>query len=234
MATGAGSRDEAIAWYHWPLLLRPDRILTHLEMLKDQGRIDEVPSLWQVYMGILYMVHRIVRRPETVGVHPTAKVRGTLRAKILEYRPLRSPILIALRIVTPWDATGLLSDPKTIARHVVGTYHPGGNAIYDLECISIHPGELERTRARVLAAIEGRTWRDRWLQDLCVYEDYHRDLLKCVDRALAGDFGPPSDDIENPDTTVSTFARWCLKQPATPRAAWRAWRSGDLSFAPVA
>jgi hypothetical protein len=215
------------------LLGKPDRVLFHLDKLHAAGRIDSKPNLWQVSMGIFYMLHRMFFRPETIGVDD-APVRETWRARLLAYRPLRVPVLVWQEALDPFDLTGLVGGIQEKHKHLVGAYHPGENALYDLECMAWNEDALRRLREDVIGILEGKTWRARLLQDLAVYEGYHARLLGLVDRALAGDYEPASEKKEHPDTTLRAFLRWCAAQPETPEATLEALLRGEVHFGPRA
>ncbi len=200
------------------LLYRPRQIRRSLIRLYRAGLIDQVPTLWQVTLGVLYMWHRILFRAETIGVGHEP-VRPTRRARLLEHKPLRLPFLLGERAITPLDFTGFASGPERIICHLLGAYHPGDNFVYDLQTLSANPGALDELRQRVAAVVDSDDARSRWLRDLAVYDGYHERLLSAVDRALAGNFSVGDED--NADTTVPAFVAWCAAQPATPAASLR-------------
>lgn len=226
--------QEPIDWRRRLLLVHPEQVRANLRALRAAGKIEAEPTLWQMCMGVFYMLHRMFFRPETIGMSAVDRPRRTWRARLMTYRPLRFPFLLKERAVFPRNLTGLSAPPSFLASHLLGAYHPGDNATYDLEILSAYPGEMEALRARVAEVVEERTPRGAWLKDLCVYEGYHERLLRILDRCIAGDFGPWDGRPDNPDTTLRAFVRWCARQPATPGEAWRAWRRRELSFAPSA
>lgn len=213
------------------LLYNPKQIRRNLLRLSAEGYIDEVPNLWQVFMGVLYMWHRLAFRPETIGVATDEPVRPTWRARLLANKAVRLPFLLRERAITPLDFTGFGSAPDRIIAHLLGAYHPGDNFIYDLQALSAHPGKLEELHERTLALLEGRDQRAEWLRDLAVYEGYHERLRAAVERGLRGDFSVGAE--ANADTTVPAFVAWCAAQPATPLEALAAWRRGELDFSPA-
>ncbi|HHO51230.1 MAG TPA: hypothetical protein ENK18_10240, partial [Deltaproteobacteria bacterium] len=51
------------------LLFRPRHIQERLASLDEAGALSgPVPSLWQVFLGVLYMWHRVLFRPQTIGL----------------------------------------------------------------------------------------------------------------------------------------------------------------------
>jgi hypothetical protein len=213
------------------VLRNPERVEWHLEQLHKNGRIDKKPNLWQVTMGVMYMLHRMVFRPATIGLD-NSPVRDTLRARLWHYRPLRFPFLIWKKAIDPLDLTGLSGSMARKHSHLVGAYHPGDNALYDLECMTVDPEAILALREDVVGIITGQTARARFLQDLTVYAGYHERLLRLIDRALEGDFAPAVGHENHPDTTLRGFLRWCAAQPETPEETWAAWSRGDLHFGP--
>jgi len=218
-------------WFFRLALRNPERVEWHLERLYERGRIDAKPNLWQVTMGVGYMLHRMVFRPATIGLDE-APVRSTWRAQVWQYRPLRFPFLLWHQAIDPLDLTGLAGSMERKHRHLVGAYHPGENALYDLECMTCDSEALGRLHDDVVEIIKGQTVRARFLQDLAVYEGYHARLLFLIHRAMAGDFAPAAGKEDHPDTTLRGFLRWCAAQPDTPEATLKALIEGRLHFGP--
>lgn len=213
------------------VLRNPERVEWHLDRLYAMGRIDKKPNLWQVTMGVFYMLHRMAFRPATIGLD-VSPVRGTLRAHLWHYRPFRFPFLLWEKAIDPIDLTGLSGGMERKHRHLVGAYHPGDNALYDLECMMVEPEAVRRLREDVVAIIEGKTSRAEFFRDIVVYEGYHERLLHLIDRALAGDFAPAEGKENHPDTTLRGFLHWCAAQPETPAETFGALTRGELHFGP--
>lgn len=223
-----GSRQPPLAAY--ALLWAPNRIAHRLARLEAAGAIDRAPYLFQVWFGVLYMWSRVLTRPETIGLSEATPVRDTPRARRYAHRLWRAPAILRARAVNPLDQVGLGSSTPHILRHLLGAYHPGDNAVYDLQILSVEPGALEHLRDQLQQIVDGTHPHADWLQDLCVYEGYHADLLDRVERWLID--GPQDDDIDHPDTTLRAFMGWCASMPPTPGAAWRALRAGTLRLQP--
>ncbi len=220
------------AWVHDLLHFRPREIRRRLDGLVEAGEISTAPTLWQLLLGVAYMWHRAVYRPETIGVDPFATPRGTWRARLWRHRPLRAPALLFWkRAVNPLDHTGLGSSDAHMIRHLVGAYHPGDNFHYDLAILALAPDGLATLRRRTLAIVDGSAPDASVLRDLVVYEGYHERLLAAVDAWASG--SPPELPHVNPDTTLPAFLTWCAQQPRTPSETLAAIRVGDLSFAPT-
>ncbi|MCA8920312.1 MAG: hypothetical protein KDD82_00810 [Planctomycetes bacterium] len=214
------------------LLLSPRKVEANLARLSAAGVVERPPTLWQITLGVFRMWHRIAFRPETIGTCRAQTVRPTWRARLLAWRALRLPALLAEGAVVPWDLSGLLSGPDVLERHLLGAHHDGRQFVYDLEALAAHPGRLERLEQLAREVVEGDSPRARWLRDLVVFEGYHEQLLAAVRAARAGDWGVDPQEAEDPDITLSAYLRWCAQQPETPRDTWRAWRRGRLRFAP--
>lgn len=214
------------------VLLRPARIAQALDAIREARLIDPVPTLFQIELGVLRMWHRILFRPETIGMTAVHPVRDDRWARLLERRWLRFPFLLREGSVRPWDLSGLLSTPERLTTHLLGTHHDGLQFVYDLQILSAYPGAIEELRRRACEVVELDTPRTRWLRNLCVYERYHETLLEVVERAARDGVTLPPDEERDPDISFLAYLRWCALQPATPRDAWRAWRAGRLSFAP--
>jgi hypothetical protein len=233
----AGQGDPArhggrLPWHAYLVLLRPRRVAEALDAVRRAGIVAQVPSLWQIELGVLRMWHRIVFRSETIGMTTTWPVRNDPWARLLEHRPIRFPFLLRAGSVRPWDLSGLTSTPEQLTRHLLGTHHDGSQFVYDLEVLSVYPGALEALHERAREVVEHDTPRTRWLRNLCVYERYHETLLEVLERTLRAGHSLPPDDSDNPDISFRAYLGWCARQPATPRETWRAWRRGHFSFAP--
>ena len=72
-----------------------------------------------------------------------------------------------------------------------------------------------------------------WTDESVVELEYHERLLSVVEQALADGITLPPEQADDPDISFLAYLRWCARQPATPRDAWRAWRAGRLTFAPA-
>ncbi len=215
------------------LLLRdPPQVHTNLTALHGRGLIDEIPTDFQVAMGVAYMAHRIVLRPQTIGIAPDVPMRDTPRARWLSSRLLRLPFLVREGLIHPFELTGLATPPRTLRAHVVGTYHPGDNALYDLSLLAAHEGELDRLLEEVGDIVSGAHPRGIWLADLCVYEGYHDHLLGLVERSLTGDLEPVDPNVPS-DASLRGFVCFLCSQPRTPREALAALARGELRLGPA-
>lgn len=217
-------------WY--ALLWAPGRIEKRLQALQDKGTIEAAPSLWQVWMGVLYMWARVAVRSETIGMSDGEPVRSTLGAQRLNHRLHRLPALLRTRSVNPLDQVGLGSSTPHVIRHLLGAYHPGDNALYDLSILDVEPGALQALRNQLAAVLDGTHPQAVLLRDLVVYEGYHARLLTMVDAWLVE--GPGGVEITHPDTTLKAFMAWCAQRPDGPLATLDAIRHGRFSLMPDA
>ena len=212
------------------LLLAPERVVERLAAHERAGLVDRAPNAWQLTLGILRMWHRVIFRSETIGTCRELPVRGTPRARLLVFRPLRFPFLLRERAIAPWDLTGLYSSPERILRHLMGAHHDGAQFVYDLELLAPDRAWLERVRDEAQAVVAGTHPRGEWLRDLVVYERYHENLLEAVERALAGETTLSPEERRDPDLTLHGYLTWCAEQPATPADTWQAWREGRFTL----
>lgn len=231
-ATAAASAraDGRVPWYVYAVLLQPAAVQRGLERVREAGVVPETPNLWQVSLGVLRMWYRVVFRFDTIGTCRDRRVRPTLRARLLQYRPLRFPFLLAERAVAPFDFSGLASPPERILSHLVGAHHDRNQFAYDLELLSVYPGWLERVREAAAAVVASDGPRARWLRDLTVFEGYHEDLVDAVERAIEGRLRLDPDEADDPDISFLAYLRWCARQPATPAETFAAALRGELSF----
>ncbi|HEY6032673.1 MAG TPA: hypothetical protein VIV58_00400 [Kofleriaceae bacterium] len=216
-------------WYIRLVLGDPERILVHLERMREHRVVDVAPNPWQLCLGVLRLWHRNLFRPETVGTSPGGVVRSTWRARVLANRALRLPFLLAERAVAPLDFTGLRNPPERLIRHLLAAHHDGNQFVYDLEILAGH-GRLGELRDAVAELIAHDTARARWLRDLTVFEGYHESLAAAVERAIAS--GPAMSEREagDPDLSFRGYLTWCARQPATPAETLAAWRAGRFAF----
>ena len=212
------------------LLIEPDRVASRLEELRA-ARTEPTPNAWQVTLGVLRMWHRVVYRSDTIGTCRDFRPRSTWRARLLAFRPLRFPFLLAERAVHPLDFSGLRSDEDRVVAHLLGAHHDGVQFVYDLELLRDRPGALERVRAEARRVVEVDDARSRWLRDLVVFERYHENLLAAVDAFLDGTFAISETQLRDPDIALAGYLAWCARQPATPEATWRALREGRYTIA---
>jgi hypothetical protein len=215
-------------WHVRAILVRPTTIRDNLDRVCTTYELPR-PNDWQLCLGVLRLWHRVLFRSETVGTSHGGRVRPTLRARLLAWRALRLPFLLAEGAVVPLDFTGLGSTPERLTRHLLGAHHDDNQFVYDLEVMAGH-GKLAELRAAVLAVIEHDDARSRWLRDLAVFEGYHEALLAAVDRALTDGPAMSERDARDPDVSLRAYLRWCASQPATPRETVAAWRAGTFRF----
>ena len=222
----------ATPWHAWPLFIQPGRIAQGLERVRALELVDPCPNLWQLELGVMRMWHRALFRSDTIGTCTDFAPRKTWRARLLHNRILRGPFLLAERAIAPWDMTGLFSPPERIIRHLLGAHHDREQCIYDFSLLRLHPGALADFRTRLAAVVDGTHPRAEWLRDLCVYEQYHEQLLHHLDAWEAGTLTLPEAIADDPDISFEAWLRWCAAQPDT-QAKWHAARrAGTFTFAP--
>ena len=214
------------------LLPRPRVVADALDRIARSGHHPRTPNLWQIELGVLRMLHRVVFRSDTIGTSSSQRVRPTIRARFLALRPLRFPFLLAERAIAPLDYSGLASPPERVLSHLLGAHHEGWQLVYDLELLAdAYPGWIERVRDDARAIVEGRHPRGDWLRDLCVFEGYHEQLLAACESALAGTLSLPEPEASDPDITFAAYLAWCARQPATPRETLESVLAGRYSIA---
>ncbi|MDF1661466.1 MAG: hypothetical protein P1V97_06820 [Planctomycetota bacterium] len=229
MTEESKSQKDSLPWYAALLLIRPGRIRENLEKVRAAKLVEKTPNRWQIFLGVMRMLYRTIYYPESVGLSTEFAVRPGWRARLFQYRFIRGPFLFWEGSVAPLDLSGLASQRETLIRHLLGTHHDGDGAIYDLRLLSIQPGALDELKDRLLAVIEKDCGRSHWLKDLCVYEEYHNQLLEIVERVLAGNWETtPGEGII--DTSFESYLDWCATRPDNPKESWRAWREGRLGL----
>lgn len=224
------SEHDATPWLTYLLLLDPKRVVQRLKAFETQGWLDRAPNDWQLSLGVLRMWHRVIFRSEEIGTTVDHPVRATWRAKLLAWRPLRFPFLMAERAISPWDFSGLFSDRERVVRHLLGAHHDGAQFVYDFELLATERKVVERVRDEARAVVDGSHPRGAWLRDLVVYDRYHEELLEAAEAALAGELKLEGEARFDPDLSFFGYLSWCARQPATPMETMVAWREGRFSL----
>lgn len=196
-------------WYVRAFLPGSARIEASLERAQLAGIVQVTPTSSQIARGVLRMVNRLVFRSGTVGTCKDGAVRANLRARLLQYRVIRLPFLVAERAVAPLDLSGLASPPERIIRHLLAAHHDGPQFAYDLELLALWPGKLEELRRAVLDVVHRDTPRSRWLRDLAVFDGYHEHLLAAVESAIAGEPILSRAESTDPDLSFRAYLDWC-------------------------
>lgn len=212
-----------------PLLLRPrdaETKLRHYETFLD----GETPNTWQVQLGVLRMLHRVLFRSDSIGTCAEHPVRNTWRARLLHKRAIRLPVLVALRAVAPLDFSGLLSPTWRIQRHLLAAHHDGLQFVYDFELLALDEGALDEVRAHAEEIVSGRDPHAEAWRDVAIFERYHENLIAAIDAFKAGDLHLGDDD-DNPDLTFFAFLSWCARQPPDAVATLRRFEAGEYSIA---
>ncbi len=217
-------------WHAYPLFLSPQRIAEKLAQMRARGIVDPCPNLWQLELGVLRMWHRALFRSDTIGTCRDHPPRRTWRARLLANRVVRGPFLLAERAIAPWDMTGLFSSKERIIRHLLGAHHDRRQCAYDFSLLQPTAGALEELRRRLVAIVDGTDPRAAYLRDLCVYENYHEELLLALDSYLRGDSLFQPEEWDDPDIRLEAWLRWCARQPASPAEWWNAVRAGEFAF----
>lgn len=180
------------------------------------GIVPRTPTRAEIARGIRHMLHRIIFRPNTIGTSKHHAVRATWRARILKWRAIRIPFLLAEGAIAPLDLSGLASSPERIIRHLVAAHHDGVQFAYDLEILALQPGRLEELRDRVAAVVTGSSPRARWLRDLVVFDGYHEALLAAVDKVLRGEPLLDEEQSRDPDISLRAYLSFCARTHAVP------------------
>lgn len=201
------------------LLLEPETIAKTLDEGVRRGLFASAPTTWQLAQGVARMIHRMMTRPESVGLSLDAPPRRGFAARLMQFRPVRGPALLALGAVRPWDLTGLLSARDGLIRHLVGTHHDRRQFGYDLEILRLYPGGLEALFEEARSIVDGTHDKAALFRATCVYEGYHERLLAAVEAALRGETTLEPDERTDPDLSFDAFLAWCAARPNTLREA---------------
>ena len=212
------------------LLISPSQVRQNLAHINRSALTPHTPTEWQIAVGVLRMWYRMIFRSNTIGISQTHRPRSNKWARFLQYRPLRLPFVLWEGSVIPWDLSGLTSSPDRLICHVVGTHHEDEQFVYDLEILSCYPNALSQLKHKVNAIVLGTDPRSEWLQNLVVYEAYHKNLLDYMKSIEVSEWKVTLSPEAKRSIDISFYATltWCSQQPLTPRETWIAWRQGTL------
>lgn len=202
-------------WWTGALLLFPRTIAENLERAERARVVERAPNLVQLSVGVIRMWFRLMTRPETIGTCREHRVRNTLRARLLSFRPFRFPFLVRERAIAPLDFSGLASSRERVLRHLLAAHHDENQFAYDLQLLAIHPGALDELHERVRRVVTGEDPRAEWLRDLVVFENYHECLLAAVEHAVRDGVRFAPHEVDDPDIAFSAYLAWCARQPST-------------------
>ena len=211
-----------------PLLLRPRD--AEAKLREFNALLGETPNVWQVQLGVVRMLHRVLFRSESIGTCAEHPVRDTWRARMLHNRALRLAALVTLRAVAPLDFSGLLSPTWRIQRHLLAAHHDGLQFVYDFELLTISEGALDEVRAHAEEIVSGRDPHAQAWRDLAIFERYHENLIAAIDAFKAGEL-QLGGEADNPDLTFFAFLRWCAQQPPTAAETLRYFEAGEYTIA---
>jgi hypothetical protein len=226
------SRPTDAPWYVRALLPGSARIEQSLARVRDAAIVDVTPTTSQIARGVLRMVHRLVFRSETVGTCANHPVRATWRARLLHFRAIRIPFLLAERAIAPLDLSGLASPPERIIRHLLAAHHDGVQFAYDLELLALWPGRLRELRDAVSDIVRHDTPRARWLRDLVVFDGYHEALLAAIEVVLRGETLLTPSEALDPDVSLRAYLAWCAAGADRAQSAQRLPQGAVTNLAP--
>lgn len=150
----------------WNTLYRKER-RRRLQLLQDQGRIENIPTEWQIWMASYDMMTGYIIPSNDEFYANYDKNQYWLQF----LRVLDEPS-------TMMDPTGLAVDAETVIQHLLHVVHC--SAGYDVGLLEMFPDGLDRLEAQLEAYVDGRHPRQRAIADLIERPSYPAELLDAV------------------------------------------------------
>lgn len=171
------------------------------------GRLERVPSAWQLRIGTTVMLPITLSESE----RERARSRNTFAGQV----PIRVPLQLLYSPRQLLSTSGIELRARDIVRHLLCVYHEDAFLGYDLQLLESHDGGLELLESEAMRVVEGRSRISRILQRVVGWPGYHAGLVELATRARAGEYPDPLD-LDPRFCTLLGFARFCGSLPDWP------------------
>jgi hypothetical protein len=171
------------------------------------GRLERVPTPWQVRIGTAVMLPITSSESE----RERQRSRSTLAGQV----PLRVPLQVLYSPRQLLTTSGLELRARDVVRHLLCVYHEEAFLGYDLQLLESHEGGLELLEREAAAVVDGRNRLAPILRRVVGWPTYHETLVELAARARAGEYPDPLD-LDPRFCTLLGFARFCLSLPDWP------------------
>jgi hypothetical protein len=171
------------------------------------GRLERVPTPWQVRMGTAVMMPITFSESE----RERARSRSTLAGQV----PIRVPLQVLYAPRQVLSSSGLELRARDIVRHLLCVYHEDAFLGYDLQLLESHVGGLELLEREAARVVDRRNALTPLLERVVGWPGYHARLVELAMRARAGEYPDPLD-LDPRFCTLLGFARFCCSLPDWP------------------
>lgn len=171
------------------------------------GRLDRVPSPWQVRIGTAVML------PITLSESDRERARS--RTTFAGQVPVRVPIQVLYSPRQLLTTNGLELTARDVVRHLLCVYHEEAFLGYDLQLLESHVGGLELLEREAARIVDGTNRLSPILRRVVGWPTYHATLAELAARARAGEYPDPLD-LDPRFSTLLGFARFCCSLPDWP------------------
>jgi hypothetical protein len=171
------------------------------------GRLERVPTPWQVRMGTAVMMPITFSESE----RERARSRSTFAGQV----PVRVPLQVLYAPRQVLSSSGLELRAPDIVRHLLCVYHEDAFLGYDLQLLESHVGGLELLEREAARVVDRRNALTPLLERVVGWPGYHARLVELAMRARAGEYPDPLD-LDPRFCTLLGFARFCCSLPDWP------------------
>jgi hypothetical protein len=171
------------------------------------GRLERVPTPWQVRMGTAVMMPITFSESE----RERARSRSTFAGQV----PVRVPLQLLYAPRQVLSSSGLELRARDIVRHLLCVYHEDAFLGYDLQLLESHVGGLELLEREAARVVDRRNALTPLLERVVGWPGYHARLVELAMRARAGEYPDPLD-LDPRFCTLLGFARFCCSLPDWP------------------
>jgi hypothetical protein len=171
------------------------------------GRLERVPTPWQVRMGTAVMMPITFSESE----RERARSRSTFAGQV----PVRVPLQVLYAPRQVLSSSGLELRARDIVRHLLCVYHEDAFLGYDLQLLESHVGGLELLEREAARVVDRRNALTPLLERVVGWPGYHARLVELAMRARAGEYPDPLD-LDPRFCTLLGFARFCCSLPDWP------------------
>jgi hypothetical protein len=175
------------------------------------GRLDRLPSPWQVKVGWMAML--------PITLSESQRERERSRRTWMGQIPIRVPLQVLYSPRQLIADTGLSQRPGQLVRHLLSVYHEDAFLGYDLQLLHSHPGGLALLRQEAGRVVAGTTPWTPFLRRLVGWPAYHRRLIELA--KAAEDFQYPDPlDLDPRFASLVGFATFCCTMPDWPERSF--------------
>jgi hypothetical protein len=171
------------------------------------GRLERVPTPWQLRMGTAVMLPITFSESE----RERARSRSTFAGQV----PVRVPLQVLYAPRQVLSSSGLELRARDIVRHLLCVYHEDAFLGYDLQLLESHVGGLELLEREAARIVDRSNALTPLLERVVGWPGYHARLVELAMKARVGEYPDPLD-LDPRFCTLLGFARFCCSLPDWP------------------